>query len=233
MHIVFWSLYLVNIDELLIFYDYFGYAGILLISFVIAILFFLPIPYFPIPLIASFNTKLDPHIISLAGTVGAVLGRMIIFYLAYSGHSIITKKTKGRISSLEKLVSKYGWIGAFIAAITPFSGSLIYITLGIAKYKPWKFATAIFAGEFLYNEIIVFLGVFLGRPFFDSILLQFASKATINLENILIGILLTSISIGITLYLLLKVDWNKIIGKWFPWTIASNTLPSDETDEEK
>ncbi len=204
-------------------------------SFIIAVFFFLPIPYFPIPLIASFNTNLDPHIISLAGTVGAVLGRMIIFYLSYSGHNIITKKTKGRISSLEKLLSKYGWIGAFIAAITPISGSLIYITLGLAKYKPWKFATAIFAGEFLYNEIIVFVGIFLGRPFFDRILLQLASKATINLENILIGILLSSVSIGITQYLLLKVDWNKIIGKWFPWTLAttSNTLSSDETDEEK
>ena len=200
---------MVNIDELLVLYDYFGYAGILLMSFIIAVLFFLPIPYFPIPLIASFNTNLDPHIISLAGTVGAVLGRMIIFYLSYSGHNIITKKTKGRISSLEKLLSKYGWIGAFIAAITPISGSLIYITLGLAKYKPWKFATAIFAGEFMYNEIIVFVGIFLGRPFFDGILLQFASKATINLENILIGILLSSVSIGITQYLLLKVDWKK------------------------
>lgn len=205
-------------------------------SFIIAIFFFLPIPYFPIPLIASFNMKLDPHFISLAGTIGAVLGRLIIFYLAYSGHNIITKKTKGRISSLEKLVSKYGWIGAFIAAITPISGSLIYITLGLAKYKPWKFATAVFAGEFLYNEIIVFVGVFLGRPFFDRILLQFANKITINLENILIGIFLTIVSIGIMVYLLLKADWNKIIGKGFPWTIStasSNTLRSDETDGKK
>ena len=227
---------MVDIDELLVLYDYFGYAGILVMSFIIAVFFFLPIPYFPIPLIASFNMKLDPHFISLAGTVGALLGRLIIFYLAYSGHNIITKKTKGRISSLEKLVSKYGWIGAFIAAITPISGSLIYITLGIAKYKPWKFAAAIFAGEFLYNEIIVFVGVFLGRPFFDRILLQFASSTNISLENILIGIFLTTVSIGITLYLLLKIDWNKIIGKWFPWTIStatSDTLRSDETGGKK
>ena len=227
---------MVDIDELLVLYDYFGYAGILVMSFILAIFFFLPIPYFPIPLIASFNMKLDPHFISLAGTVGALLGRLIIFYLAYSGHNIITKKTKGRISSLQKLLSKYGWIGAFIAAITPISGSLIYITLGLAKYKPWKFATAVFAGEFLYNEIIVFVGVFLGRPFFDRILLQFASKTTINLENILIGIFLTIVSIGIMVYLLLKADWNKIIGKGFPWTIStasSNTLRSDETDGKK
>jgi len=76
----------------------------------------------------------------------------------------------------------------------------------------------------------------LGRPFFDRILLQFASNTAINIENILIGIFLTTVSIGIMLYLLLKVDWNKIIGKWFPWTIttaSSNDLRTDETDGNK
>lgn len=208
---------MVNIDELLVLYDYYGYAGILFMSFIIAIFFFLPIPYFPIPLIASFNMNLNPHLISLAGTVGAVVGKMIIFYLAYSGHNFIIRKSKGRISSsLQKLINKYGWIGAFIAAVTPISGGLIYITLGLAKYKPWKFAIALFGGEFMWNEIIVWAGVFLGRPFFDHILLQFASNTSINLQNILIGILVSAGSIGITLYVLLKVDWNKIIDKWFP-----------------
>lgn len=185
-------------------------------SFIIAICFFLPIPYFPIPLIASFNKNLDPHLISLAGTVGAIVGKMIIFFLAYSGHNFIIKKTKGRTSSLQKLINKYGWIGAFIAAVTPIGGGLIYITLGLAKYNPWKFAIAVFGGEFLWNEIIVWTGVVLGRPFIDSILSQFVSNTSINLQNILIGIFISAGSIGIMLYLLLKVDWNKIIGKWFP-----------------
>src|ERR671919_1968139 len=224
------------LDDLLALYEYCGYTGVFAISFVIGILFFLPIPYFPVPLIASFNENLNPHLISFSGCVGAVLSKMIIFYLSYSGRNFIANKSKGKISSLQVLLSKYGWIGAFVAAATPISGSLIYITLGLSKYKPWKFATAIFAGEFLYNEIIVFVGVFLGRPFFDRILLQFASNTAINIENILIGIFLTTVSIGITLYLLLKVDWNKIIGKWFPWTIttaSSNDLRTDETDGNK
>jgi membrane protein DedA with SNARE-associated domain len=212
---------LVNLDELLLLYDLFGYAGILFISFIINILFFLPIPYFPLPLIAAFNKNLDPHIISLSGTVGYVAAKMIIFYLAYSGRNIIAKKSKGRTMSLQKLLGKYGWIGALVAPIIPFSENIIYITLGLAKYNPWKFAISLFVGVLLYNEFIVWIGVLLGRPFVQSIISDFTN--TDNPTNIIIAIILSSTGILITLYLLVKINWNKIIGNRFPWTRTDNT----------
>jgi membrane protein DedA with SNARE-associated domain len=212
---------LVNLDELLLLYDLFGYAGILFISFIINILFFLPIPYFPLPLIAAFNKNLDPHIISLSGTVGYVAAKMIIFYLAYSGRNIIAKKSKGRTMSLQKLLGKYGWIGALVAPIIPFSENIIYITLGLAKYNPWKFAISLFVGVLLYNEFIVWIGVLLGRPFVQSIISDFTN--TDNPTNIIIAIILSSTGILITLYLLVKINWNKIIGNRFPWTRTDST----------
>lgn len=212
---------MVNLDELLLLYDLFGYAGILFISFIINILFFLPIPYFPLPLIAAFNKNLDPHIISLSGTVGYVAAKMIIFYLAYSGRNIIAKKSKGRTMSLQKLLGKYGWIGALVAPIIPFSENIIYITLGLAKYNPWKFAISLFVGVLLYNEFIVWIGVLLGRPFVQSIISDFTN--TDNPTNIIIAIILSSTGILITLYLLVKINWNKIIGNRFPWTRTDNT----------
>jgi membrane protein DedA with SNARE-associated domain len=212
---------LITLDELLLLYDYFGYPGILFVSFIISILFFLPIPYFPLPLIAAFDKNLDPHIISISGTVGAVAAKMIIFYLAYSGRNIITKKSKGRTMSLQKLLGKYGWIGALVAPIIPFSENFIYITLGLTKYNPWKFAVSVFAGVLLYNEFIVWIGVLLGRPFVQSIISEFTN--TENPTTIIIAIILSSTGILITLYLLVKVNWNKIIGKRFPWTRTDNT----------
>jgi len=212
---------LINLDELVLLSDYFGYPGILLVSFIISILFILPIPYFPLPLIAAFNKNLDPHIISLCGTIGAVAAKMIIFYLAYSGRNIISKKLKGRTLSLQKLVGKYGWIGALIAPIIPFSENFIYITLGLTKYNPWKFAVSIFARVFLYNEFIVWLGVLLGRPFVQSIISQFTD--TSNPTAIIIAIILSITGVMVTLYLLVKINWNKIIGKWFPWTRTDNS----------
>lgn len=212
---------MITLDELLLLYDYFGYSGILFVSFIISILFFLPIPYFPLPLIAAFNKNLDPHIISISGTVGAVAAKMIIFYLAYSGRNIIAKKSKGRTMSLQKLLGKYGWIGALVAPIIPFSENFIYITLGLTKYNPWKFAVSVFAGVLLYNEFIVWIGVLLGRPFVQSIISEFTN--TENPTTIIITIILSSTGILITLYLLVKVNWNKIIGKRFPWTRTDDT----------
>lgn len=212
---------MITVDDLVLLYDYFGYPGILLVSFVISILFFLPIPYFPLPLIAAFNKDLDPHIISLSGTVGAVVAKMIIFYLAYSGRNFISKKSKGRTLSLQKLLGKYGWIGALVAPIIPFYENFIYITLGLTKYNPWKFAVSVFVGVFLYNEFIVWLGVLLGRPFVQSIITQVTD--TSNPTAIIITIILSITGVLVTLYLLVKINWNKIIGKRFPWTRTDNS----------
>jgi membrane protein DedA with SNARE-associated domain len=103
----------------------------------------------------------------------------------------------------------------------PFSGNIIYITLGLTRYNPWKFAVAVFAGELLYNEFIVWIGVLLGRPFVQRIISEFSN--TENPSAIIIAIILSMTGIIVTLYLLVKLNWNKIIGKWFPWTNTDNT----------
>ncbi len=211
---------MVTLEDLLPLYDYFGYPGILLVSFIINILFFLPIPYFPLPLLAAFNENLNPHLISLSGTAGAVAAKMIIFYLAYSGRNIITRISKGKTMSLQKFLGKYGWIGALIAPIIPFSENLIYITLGLTRYSPQKFAIAVFIGVILYNEFIVWIGVLLGRPFVDGMISSITN--TNNPAAIIIAVILSIVGILTTLYLLIKINWNKIIGKRFPWTNTSN-----------
>ena len=216
---------MVTLEDLLPLYDYFGYPGILLVSFIINTLFFLPIPYFPLPLLAAFNENLNPHLISLSGTAGAVAAKMIIFYLAYSGRNIITRISKGKTISLQKFLGKYGWIGALIAPIIPFSENLIYITLGLTRYSPQKFAIAVFIGVILYNEFIVWIGVLLGRPFVDGMISTITN--TNNPAAIIIAVILSIVGILTTLYLLIKINWNKIIGKRFPWT-NTNTNNSNE-----
>ena len=211
---------MVTLEDLLPLYDYFGYPGILLVSFIINTLFFLPIPYFPLPLLAAFNENLNPHLISLSGTAGAVAAKMIIFYLAYSGRNIITRISKGKTMSLQKFLGEYGWIGALIAPIIPFSENLIYITLGLTRYSPQKFAIAVFIGVILYNEFIVWIGVLLGRPFVDGMISTITN--TNNPAAIIIAVILSIVGILTTLYLLIKINWNNIIGKRFPWTNTSN-----------
>ena len=217
------------LEELLALYDYFGYTGVFVISFIIGILFFLPIPYFPVPLIASLNENLNPHIISFSGCLGAVSSKMIIFYLSYSGRNFIANKSRGKMVSLQVFLNKYGWIGAFFAAATPISGNLIYITLGLSKYKPWKFATALFAGELLYNEVIVWAGIFIGRPSIERIISH--AIETTSLQTTIFWVIFSLATIMVAIYLLIRVDWVKTIGKWFPWT-TGNAL-NDSGDNNK
>ena len=212
------------LSELFTFFNNFGYPGILIISFIGSIIVFIPMPYFPILITSAFNKHLDPNLISLSSAAGAATAKIVIFYASYYGRNILNTKTKKRMAPLQRLLSRYGWLGAFLAALTPIPDDLAYIPLGLAKYSPWKFATAIFAGKFLFNESIVWGAVILGRPFIE----RFASSgSTSNLPYIIVGILVSVAIVGIIVYITLKVDWSKIIGKWFPWTIE------DENSEQK
>jgi membrane protein YqaA with SNARE-associated domain len=211
-----------NIDELFTFFDNFGYLGIFLISFVGSIIIFVPIPYFPILIAAAFDKHLDPNFISLSSALGSVMGKMIIFYATYYGRKMLNNNTKERMFPLHRLLSRYGWLGAFIAAAIPIPDDVVYIALGLAKYSPWRFASAVFCGKLVLKEITVWGSLILGRPFIEYFVSKYA-----NPVYLVVVIAASAIILGTILYLSLKIDWAKIIGKYFPWTLT------DETDKKE
>jgi membrane protein DedA with SNARE-associated domain len=213
---------LTSIEDLFAFYDDFGYPGIFLISFIGSIIVFVPVPYFPVLITAAFNKNLDPHLISLFSAIGAVSAKLIIFYASYYGRNILSPKIRARMLPLQRLLSKYGWGGAFVAALTPIPDDLVYIPLGLAKYSPWKFATATFAGKFLFNELLVMGAVYFGKPFMDRIISDSSTPV-----SLIIGTFLTVSVIGLMIYLSYKINWNKIIGRWFPWTVDKSDGNTD------
>jgi membrane protein DedA with SNARE-associated domain len=209
------------IAGLFTFFANLGYLGIFVISFLGSIIVFVPIPYFPILIGAAFNKHLDPNMISLSSAVGAVTAKLIIFYASYYGSNILDTNTKKRMAPLQRLLRKYGWLGAFLAALTPIPDDLVYIPLGITRYSPWRFASATFSGKFTLNETVVWGTVILGRPYIEHFV-SFSTRP--DQVYLIIGVVGSTIILGVILHLLLKVDWGKIIGKWFPWT----TVDEDE-----
>jgi membrane protein DedA with SNARE-associated domain len=221
---------LVTLEALFPFGTELGYIGIILISFVSSLIPFIPIPYFPVLITASFNTNFNPHIISIISALGIVGAKTIIFFISYYGRKILSDKTKKRMRPLQNLVSRYGWFGAFIAALTPIPDDLVYIPLGLAKYNPWKFATATFAGKFLMNESIVWGSIFLGRPFVEDIL----SSDTTDQTSLIIAAIVSIIVLAVVVYFSLRIDWAKVIGRWFPWALKnSNEEEEDLNDNNK
>jgi len=203
-----------DIDQLFSFYDDFGYLGILLISFVGSIIVFVPIPYFPVLITAAFNDNLNPTLIALSSAIGAVIAKLIIFYASYYGRNMLSSKIKGKMIPLQRLLGRYGAIGAFIAAVSPIPDDIVYIPLGLAKYSPWKFAIATFLGKFVLNEIFVIGAIYFGKPFVNNMM----SNST-NIDYLIVVTIASVAALGLIIYFALKIDWAKIIGHWFPWTL--------------
>lgn len=221
---------MIDIQDLYSFYSGSGYVGIFLISFIGSIIPFIPVPYFPVLVTSALDKSLDPNLIVLLSTIGAVLAKTIIFIASYYGRNILSKKTKTRMLPLQKLLSKYGGIGVFVAALTPIPDDLVYIPLGIAKYSPRRFALFTFIGKFCLGALIVWGTVFLGRPIMETFLVE------TDYNNEYSAILVTVLSVILLVLLLFftfKFDWAKIIGKWFPWAIDSSDTESDSDNNGK
>lgn len=206
---------MVDIDDFFPFNDELGYLGIIILSFLSSIIIFIPVPYVPVLIAATLNSKLDPNIVAISSAAGITAGRSAIFLISYFGRNLLKDKTKRRLLPVQRLLSRYGWLGAFLAALTPFPpDDIVIILLGVAKYSPWKFAVASFTGKLIANELIVWGVVIFGKPAIERLLAEGSEPFYI----VVVGAI-SIIVVGLTVYLFLKVDWSKVMGKWFPWTI--------------
>jgi membrane protein DedA with SNARE-associated domain len=198
--------------------DTLGYPGILLITFLISLLIFVPIPYIPVLILALFSSRLDPILIALSSAIGVTLGRSVIFYTSYRGRALIDISTLKRMTPLQRLLAKYGSLVSFVAAVTPIPpDDIVIILLGISKSSLLKFILTTFSGKLLINLAVVWAAVLWGLP----IVQQFLSQITDPVHLLIIA--MTSLIIAVvTVYLVVKLDWGTIIGKWFPWTLNDN-----------
>jgi membrane protein DedA with SNARE-associated domain len=209
---------LLNIENFFNFGLELEYLGIVLFSFVLSVIVFIPIPHFPVLMTAALNKNFDPTLIALCGTIGAVSGKMIIFYGSYYGRKmILSDNTKKRMLPLQRLLSRYGWIGVFVAATTPIPDDIVYIPLGLAKYSPLKFASALFAGKFVLGEVVVVASIYFGRPFIEYLLAEASDPESL----VTVAAIMMAITV-VMIYFFIKIDWKKIVGRWFPWTLEKD-----------
>jgi membrane protein DedA with SNARE-associated domain len=194
----------------------FLYFGIFFASFVVNMVIFVPIPIYPILIISVFDKKLDPNFIAIYSATGIIIAKTIIFCLAYYGHNILFKKRSRfnkKIILLQKLSSKYGWKAAIIAAVTPIPDDIVYISLGFARYSPWKFIISTLAGKLAINEIVLWVAVYWGKPFIDKFT---NNNNIIDPFNAAISVI-AGISIAIVIiYTFTRIDMDRVIRKYFP-----------------
>lgn len=203
-----------------------GYAGVMLVTFIISLMIFVPIPYIPVLVFALLSGKFDPNLLALSSAIGVTLGRTTVFFASYQGRSLIKKKTLTRMTPLQLLLARYGSLGSFVAALTPFPPDDIFIILlGISKFTPWKFIVTTFSGKLMVNLAVVWILLIWGRP----LALQVLSRTSDPIYLALIAIFSISL-IGCLLYFMTRLDWVSIIGRRFPWTLSGRGPDDNESN---
>lgn len=184
-----------------------GYVPLLAfaVSFIGSLMVFLPIPYFPIISVLSLTS--EPVSLIVSASSGASLAKLIIFLLSFWGGKRIGEERKKKMKPLIDISQKYGWLAAFIAAATPIPDDLVYIPLGILRYRPSYFFISTFLGKLVINALLV-----IGSRWTLSIVFYFIE--TTPSSYWLPSIIILTLVMLILLILLLKVDWNKVFSKF-------------------
>ncbi len=195
----------------------YGYLGLFGASFLGSLLLFVPMPYFFLVVIASTSQNFDPTIIGIVSAIGATTAKVMIFQLSYTGSKLMSKSAENRLRPFMRLVSKYGGIAAFLAAITPLPDDLIYIPLGLARYGRMKFILFTLAGKIIFTMSIAW-GVRLSLDYISF----FITDVSDTNGAILVTMIFFVLAI-ITIYTIIKLDWARVLGKWFPWTLENES----------
>ena len=191
-----------------------GYLGLAIVSFFGSLIPFVPIPSFVLVATMAAGEQFDIHVLVLIAALTSTAAKQIIFYVSYGGRKIISEKTKKRMKPFQKLVKRYGGSAAFVAAATPIPDDLVYIPLGLAKYNPKRFFVATLSGKIVLFYVIVLISHYTGLSLLEPVLQGIDDPLPVYIGIIALGIAMTLVVI-----LLLRLNWEKILGKFAPWTL--------------
>ena len=194
-----------------------GYLGLGLVNFFGSLVPFVPLPGFLLLATMSVGNQYDLHVLALLSAVTATVAKQIIFYVSYGGRRIINEKTRKRMRPFERLVKRYGAAAAFVAAATPIPDDLVYVPLGLARYNPARFFVATLTGKIVLSYIIVLVSHHLGISLIEPFLEDVHDATPVYIGIAVFGITMTSVVV-----LLLRLDWQRILGKFAPWTLDGN-----------
>ena len=207
----------VDLWELFPFTPEVGYLGLTIVSFFGSLIPFVPIPSFVLVATMAVGEQFDIHVLVLIAAVTSTAAKQIIFYASYGGRKIISEKTKKRMMPFQKLVKRYGGSAAFVSAATPIPDDLVYIPLGLAKYNPKRFFVATLLGKLVLFYVIVLISHYMGLSLLEPILQDIEDPLPVYIGIIILGAAMTIIVV-----LLLRLNWERILGSVAPWTLDDN-----------
>lgn len=177
-----------------------GYPGVFLVSLIGAVSIVYPIPYTLV--ILWMGAILNPFFVAIAGGLGSAIGELFGYTLGYYGRAIISKERRRKMDYMLKVFNRYGPLAIFIFALTPLPDDLLFIPLGILRYKLLK----IFIPSLLGKISMSFILAYGGQIFTNIIETLFGGSS-------LLTTIVTSVLLILIMIVMLKIDWEKIFEK--------------------
>lgn len=160
---------------------------------------------------ASGNSDLNVYLVVLFATIGANIGALINYYLAYFvGRPIVYKFANSRFGHMclideakvkhaEAYFEKHGALSTFIGRLIPAVRQLISIPAGLAKMKLSTFLLYTTLGAGIWNTILAAIGYYL-----QSVIPEEQLKATVSEYSHELGYVFIGLGILIVAYLIYK-----------------------------
>ena len=149
---------------------------------------------------AGANSDLNVFLVVLFATIGANIGAVINYYLAYFvGRPIVYKFAKSRFGHLclideekvkhaEAYFEKHGALSTFVGRLIPAVRQLISIPAGLAKMKLSTFLLYTTLGAGIWNTILAAIGYYLQSVVPEEQLMETVTKYSHELGYIFIGV---------------------------------------------
>jgi membrane protein YqaA with SNARE-associated domain len=190
----------------------YGYLGIFAISLLGATSIFIPIPSTVVIFIISGQPAFDPFLIAVFAGTGAAIGELSGYLVGLGGRKVIGEKYKRKMDILMKLFKRFGPIIIFVFALTPLPDDLLFIPLGVMRYKILNAFIPALIGKFASNLIVAYAG----RLSIGIIRDIFGAEG--EGASLLIGTVLAVILLVAVLVIMFKVDWEKRAEKYLDET---------------
>jgi membrane protein DedA with SNARE-associated domain len=148
-----------------------GYPGIFILMTLESAL--VPIPseiIMPFSGFLSTTGRLEPIGVVIAGSLGNLIGSIMTYYLGLKiGRTLVLKYGKyiffkrKHLELTERLFAKYGEKISFIGRLLPGIRTYVSLPAGIGKTRPKKFVIYTLAGVIIWNSLLTFIGMQLGK----------------------------------------------------------------------
>jgi membrane protein YqaA with SNARE-associated domain len=179
-----------------------SYPGVFLVSLIGAVSIVYPIPYTLVIVFMGANPLFNPLFVAISAGLGSAIGELFGYTLGYYGRAMISEERQRKMDYMLKVFNRYGPAAIFIFALTPLPDDLLFIPLGILRYKLLK----------------IFIPCLLGKISM-SLILAYGGQIFTNIVETLFGgngwltTIITSALLILIMIAMLKIDWEKIFEK--------------------